>query len=45
MFYIKLLNKNGKSFTKKYNSYYLYTKALIKYKYSKQLKILSYGGF
>lgn len=44
MFYIKLLNKNGKSFTKKYNSYYLYNKALIKYKYSKQLKILSYGG-
>lgn len=30
MFYIKLLNKDGKSFIVKYKSYYLYKKALIK---------------
>ena len=44
MYEIKLLNKDGKSFTKKYNSYYLFNKALNKYKHSKVLKILSYGG-
>lgn len=44
MFEIKLLNEYGKCFTKTYNSYYLYNKDLIKYKHSKNLKIVSYGG-
>lgn len=44
MYEIKLLNKDGKSFTKTYNSYYLFNKALNKYRHSKVLKIISYGG-
>lgn len=43
MYYIKLLNNNGKSFLKEYSSYYLYNKDLIKYKHSNKLKIISYG--
>lgn len=44
MFEIVLINEKGERFSKKYNSYYLYNKALNKLKYSKKLKILSYGG-
>ena len=44
MYEIKLLNKDGKTFTKIYNSYYLWQKALNKYRHSKNLKIISYGG-
>lgn len=44
MYEIKLLNNDGKSFTKTYTSYYLYNKDLQKFKHSKKLKILSYGG-
>lgn len=43
MYEIKLMNEKGETFSKKFSSYYLYTKALIKYKYSKRLKILYYG--
>lgn len=44
MFEIILINESGKRFIKKYESYYLYKKALNKYKYSKKIKIISYGG-
>ena len=44
MFEIVLINEKGEKFSKKYNSYYLYNKDLIKYKHSKKLKIVSYGG-
>ena len=44
MFEIKLLNvATNQVFTKKYDSYYFWQKALHKIKYSKKLKILSYG--
>lgn len=43
MYEIVLMNDRGEKFTKKYDSYYLYTKALIKYKHSKKLRIISYG--
>lgn len=43
MYFIKLLNKDGESFVKKYNSYYLYNKDFKKYKHSTKLKIISYG--
>lgn len=43
MYYIKLLNENGKSFIKKYSSYYLYNKDFTKYKHAKKIKIISYG--
>ena len=43
MYEIKLLNEKGETFVKRYDSYYLYNKALIKYKHSKKLKILYYG--
>lgn len=44
MFEIKLMNvKTGQVFSKIYESYYLWRKALNKMKYSKKLKILSYG--
>ena len=43
MFEIVLLNKKGEKFSKKFESYYLYEKFLNKVKYSKTLKILSFG--
>ena len=43
MYEIVLLNETGKCFTKNYTSYYLYNKALQKFKHSKKLKIISYG--
>lgn len=43
MFEIVLMNNKGEKFTKKYESYYLWQKDLQKYKYSKKLKIISYG--
>ena len=43
MFYIKLLNNKNEKFIKKYNSYYIYNKDLIKYKHAKNLQIISYG--
>ena len=44
MYQITLLNKNiGERFTKYYDSYYLWQKALNKMKYSKKIEILSYG--
>ena len=44
MYEIVMINEKGERFIKKYDSYYLYIKALNKLKYSKKLKILSYGG-
>ena len=42
MFKIKLLDKTtNKVFEKIYDSYYLYNKALIKYKHSKKLQIIA----
>lgn len=35
--------KNGVKFSKEFTSYYLYRKALIKYKKSKKLTVVSYG--
>lgn len=44
MFEIVLLNnKTGERFTKYYDSYYFWQKALNKMKYSKKVQILSYG--
>lgn len=43
MFEIKLLNEKGGIFIKRYDSYYLFNKALNKYRYSKKIKILFYG--
>lgn len=43
MFYITLMNKKGVKFTKKYDSYYIYNKNLIKYTHAKNLTIISYG--
>lgn len=44
MYEIKLLNlKENVTFTKQYNSYYMYFKELQKYKNSKKLQVLSYG--
>lgn len=43
MFEIVLLNKKGEKFCKKFESQYLYEKFLNKVKYSKTLKILSFG--
>lgn len=43
MYEITLINENGKRFTKTFDSYYLYNKALIKYKHSKKLVVVSYG--
>lgn len=43
MFEIILINERGERFAKKYNSYFLYQKALNKYKHSKKIKIVSYG--
>ena len=44
MFEIKLLNlATNQVFTKTFESYYLWQKTLHKIKYSKKLKILSYG--
>lgn len=43
MYEIILLNEKGEKFTKKFNSEYLYRKFLNKTKYSKKLKVLSYG--
>lgn len=44
MFEIILVNERGEKFVKRYYSYYLYNQALIKYRHSKKLKILYYGG-
>lgn len=42
MFKIKLLNiKTNETFELTFNSYYLYNKALIKYRHSKKLQIIS----
>lgn len=43
MYEIKLMNEKGQVFSKIYQSYYLWKKALNKMKHSKKLKILSYG--
>lgn len=43
MFFIKLLNNYGETFTKKYESYYFYYQDLIKFKHSKKLRIISNG--
>ena len=43
MYEIVLMNDRGEKFTKKYTSYFLYNQALIKYKHSKNLRIISYG--
>lgn len=43
MFEIVLLNKKGEKFSKKFDSQYLYENFLNKVKYSKTLKILSFG--
>ena len=43
MYEIVMINENGERFIKKYDSYYLYEKALNKYKHSKKLIIVSYG--
>jgi hypothetical protein len=43
MYYIKLINKNGETFCKNYDSYYIYNKDLAKYKNGKNIKIISYG--
>lgn len=43
MFYIKLINNYGETFTKKYNNYYFYYQDLIKFKHSNKLKIISFG--
>lgn len=44
MYEITLLNEKGEKFSLTYNSYYLYNKALIKYKKSKKIKLISYGN-
>lgn len=44
MYSIKLLDKTtDKVFTKTYESYYLYNKAVTKYKHSNKLQIISMG--
>jgi len=43
MYEIVLLNKEGKRFSKYFNSEYLYNKFLKKAKYSKTLTVVSYG--
>ena len=43
MYEIVLLNKDGKKFSKKFDSEFLYRKFLNKVQRSKKLKVLSYG--
>ena len=43
MFEIVLLNEKGQKFKKTFTSFYLYNKFLNKVKYSKKIKIISYG--
>lgn len=43
MFFIKLLNNQGKTFTKKYDNYFFYYQDLTKFKHSNKLKIISCG--
>lgn len=43
MYEIVLLNKEGKRFSKFFNSEYLFNEFLRKAKHSKTLKIVSYG--
>ena len=43
MFEIVMLNKNNEKFTKTFKSYYLFEKFLNKVKYSKELKLISFG--
>lgn len=43
MFFIKLLNNYGETFTKRYESYYFYYQDLIKFKHTNKLKIISNG--
>ena len=43
MFFIKLLNNYGETFTKRYESYYFYYQDLIKFKHTNKLRIISYG--
>lgn len=44
MYEIVLMNDRGEKFAKKYTSYYFFNKGLNKYKHSKKLRIISYGG-
>lgn len=43
MFFIKLINNHGETFTKKYESYYFYYKDLVKFKHTNKLRIISNG--
>ena len=43
MYEIILINEYGKIFSKKFDGEYLYRKFLNKAKYSKKLKVVSYG--
>lgn len=43
MYEIVMINNNGERFKKIYRSYYMYEKDLNKYKYAKNVKIVSYG--
>ena len=43
MYFIKLLNNYGETFTKRYNSYYVYYQDLIKFRHTNKLKIISNG--
>lgn len=43
MFFIKLLNNYGETFTKRYQSYYFYYQDLIKFRHTNKLRIVSNG--
>lgn len=43
MYFIKLLNNHGETFTKRYESYYVYYQDLIKFKHTNKLRIISNG--
>ena len=43
MFFIKLLNNYGETFTKRYQSYYFYYQDLIKFRHTNKLRIISNG--
>lgn len=44
MFYIRMINNKNETFTKYYESYYLYYKDLTKFKHARNIKIISFGG-